>query len=157
VPARIAIWDSAQDAWVTDNIDLFSELSAAYSETWPTSGTTRNGRAYARPTSAPPTDDSAFSSLLPTPDAQAGNRGERSPEALANGERQTNINDLPRLLPTPRTSDTNGAGSHGTGGPDLRTVASLLPTPTSRDHKGANQRQDGTCLTGALLPTILED
>jgi hypothetical protein len=27
-----------------------------------------------------------------------------------------------RLLPTPRTSDANGAGEHGTGGPDLRTV-----------------------------------
>lgn len=29
----------------------------------------------------------------------------------------------------------------------------LLPTPTSRDHKGRNQRDDDTCLTGALLPT----
>ena len=29
----------------------------------------------------------------------------------------------------------------------------LLPTPTARDHKGHNQRQDETCLTGALLPT----
>lgn len=29
----------------------------------------------------------------------------------------------------------------------------LLPTPTSRDHKGPNQRQDDTCLHGALLPT----
>ena len=28
-----------------------------------------------------------------------------------------------------------------------------LPTPTSRDHKGRNQRDDATCLTGALLPT----
>jgi DNA (cytosine-5)-methyltransferase 1 len=27
------------------------------------------------------------------------------------------------------------------------------PTPTSRDHKGRNQRDDATCLTGALLPT----
>lgn len=30
------------------------------------------------------------------------------------------------LLPTPRTSDANGAGAHGDGGPDLRTVASTL-------------------------------
>jgi len=35
------------------------------------------------------------------------------------------------LMPTPRTSDTNGAGEHGTGGPDLRTVVSLLPTPAA--------------------------
>ena len=36
-----------------------------------------------------------------------------------------------RLLPTPRTSDTNGAGVHGDGGMDLRTAVSLLPTPTT--------------------------
>jgi DNA (cytosine-5)-methyltransferase 1 len=59
------------------------------------------------------------------------------------------------LLPSPRTSDTNGAGHHGDGGMDLRTALSLLPTPTSRDHKGRNQRDDETCLTGALLPTPL--
>lgn len=31
-----------------------------------------------------------------------------------------------KLLPPPRVSDTNGAGLHGTGGPDLRTAVSLL-------------------------------
>lgn len=36
-----------------------------------------------------------------------------------------------RLLPSPRTSDTNGAGVHGDGGLDLRTAVSLLPTPTT--------------------------
>lgn len=40
------------------------------------------------------------------------------------------------LLPTPRTSDANGAGAHGEGGVDLRTAVSLLPTPTTQD--GAN-------------------
>ena len=29
-------------------------------------------------------------------------------------------------LPTPRSSDTNGAGQHGTGGLDLRTVVASL-------------------------------
>jgi hypothetical protein len=37
------------------------------------------------------------------------------------------------LLPTPRTSDTNGAGSHGDGGLDLRTTVKLLPTPAVND------------------------
>ncbi|QKW15310.1 DNA cytosine methyltransferase [Verrucosispora sp. NA02020] len=37
------------------------------------------------------------------------------------------------LLPTPRTSDTNGAGAHGDGGLDLRTVVSMLPTPRASD------------------------
>ena len=35
------------------------------------------------------------------------------------------------LLPTPRSSDTNGAGVHGRGGLDLRPAIDLLPTPTS--------------------------
>ena len=33
------------------------------------------------------------------------------------------------LLPTPRSSDTNGAGVHGKGGLDLRSAIDLLPTP----------------------------
>ena len=41
-----------------------------------------------------------------------------------------------RLLPTPRTSDTNGAGAHGQGGLDLRTAATLLPTPTTQPDTG---------------------
>lgn len=31
-----------------------------------------------------------------------------------------------RLLPTPRALDANGAGKHGTGGPDLRTVLTCI-------------------------------
>jgi DNA (cytosine-5)-methyltransferase 1 len=41
------------------------------------------------------------------------------------------------LLPSPRTSDTNGAGLHGDGGLDLRTAVTLLPTPVVTDAKGA--------------------
>jgi len=46
------------------------------------------------------------------------------------------------LLPTPRTSDTNGAGQHGDGGLDLRTAVTLLPTPRASDGEkgGPNQR-----------------
>jgi hypothetical protein len=46
------------------------------------------------------------------------------------------------LLPTPRTSDTNGAGSHGTGGPDLRTTVTLLPTPAVNDMGAGKTVQD---------------
>ena len=46
------------------------------------------------------------------------------------------------LLPTPRSSDTNGPGAHGSGGMDLRTAATLLPTPRATDGTkgGPNQR-----------------
>lgn len=40
------------------------------------------------------------------------------------------------LLPTPRTSDTNGPGVHGTGGQDQRTVVDLLPTPRAYEGGG---------------------
>ena len=40
-------------------------------------------------------------------------------------------------LPTPRTSDSNGAGGHGSGGPDLRTTISMLPTPRATDGTDA--------------------
>jgi hypothetical protein len=43
-----------------------------------------------------------------------------------------------QLLPTPRTTDTNGAGTHGDGGMDLRTAVTLLPTPTATRY-GNNQ------------------
>lgn len=39
----------------------------------------------------------------------------------------------PSLLPTPRTTDSHGAGEHGQGGMDLRTTISLLPTPAVND------------------------
>ncbi len=33
---------------------------------------------------------------------------------------------------------------------NLRTAVHLLPTPTTRDHKGRNQRDDDSCLPGAV-------
>lgn len=66
-------------------------------------------------------------------------------------------------MPTPTASDGNGAGGHGTGGPDLRTEIRTLPTPTASDYKGstvgrrepgAHRSQLGAFVEGgALLPT----
>lgn len=96
--------------------------------------------------------------LLPTPRASEHQR--RSPESaqrIIDSGSDPNLAGIVALLPTPRSNEANGTGDHGTGGPDLRTlVDSLLPTPTSRDHKGRNQRDDTTCLPGAIhyLPSI---
>lgn len=59
------------------------------------------------------------------------------------------------LLPTPRTSDTNGAGIHGNGGMDLRTAVTLLPTPRATDgtHGGPNQRGSSGDL---MLPSAVQ-
>jgi DNA (cytosine-5)-methyltransferase 1 len=67
------------------------------------------------------------------------------------------------LLPTPQSFDGVGSGYRSRKfsekqdakllGGVVKELFDLLPTPTSRDHKGPNQRQDDTCLHGALLPT----
>lgn len=60
------------------------------------------------------------------------------------------------MLPTPRTSDTNGAGAHGTGGIDLRTAIATMPTPRATDgtHGGPNQRGSSGDL---MLPSAVQD
>ena len=45
-----------------------------------------------------------------------------------------------RLLPTPTTSDTNGTGAHGDGGPDLRTAIGDLTSQLSDDGKPSPDR-----------------
>lgn len=74
-PVPIAKWDSARDAWVSPgSIDLFSELSDVFSETFPTSVSMRKSLVYARPTQVHHTNASG-SSLLPTPEAKLSDSG----------------------------------------------------------------------------------
>lgn len=66
----IAVWNTARDVWeIPQTEGLFCEHLDVYSETFPTSGMTRNGMAYELPTWAPRMDGSGFSLLpvLPTP------------------------------------------------------------------------------------------
>ena len=57
------------------------------------------------------------------------------------------------LLPTPTTLEIERRGSDRSDELLLAGQVKNLPTPTSRDHKGRNQRNDASCLPGALLPT----
>ena len=63
---ELATWNPERDVWETDQGDLISGHLAVFSETWPTSGSMRNGTAFPRPTLEPATDDSGCS-YLPTP------------------------------------------------------------------------------------------
>src|SRR5690349_7077104 len=111
-PRLTVVWNSTLRLWLKKpQQDGFFELLEPYSETWPPSGSMRSGCAWPLRRSALPTPASGSSS----------SRG--------------------RLLPTPRTSDTNGPGLHGDGGPDLRTAISLLPTPIATDFKGSGATQ----------------
>ena len=60
-------WNPQRELWETEQADLFSAQQEPFSETWPTSGMTRNGRLLPLPMSAHPTDANGCSSLLPTP------------------------------------------------------------------------------------------
>lgn len=99
--------------------------STPSSPTLPGWGSMRGGELFERPTPAPLTAarDCSSSLLLPTSRATDGEKGGPN-QVNGRGVRDS----LPGLAPT------------------------LLPTPTSRDHKGRIQRDDQTCLPGALLP-----
>lgn len=139
--------------------------STRSSPTLPPSGSMRNGELWAAAKLVPLTGETAYGSLLPTPVAHDDGK---SPEAhLAMKQRMgnrysiTSLAVLARsewkqpklatvanaLLPTPRASDSNGPGTHGTGGHDLRTAIDLLPTPTLSDgsggHHAPNLRWEG--------------
>ena len=82
MPKRIATWSTTRDVWETEQGDLLSGRSDVFSETWPTSGMTRNGVAYERPTWAPATSATgSFSSpddkTLPTPTTRDWKDGAR--------------------------------------------------------------------------------
>lgn len=53
-----------------------------------------------------------------------------------------------QLLPTPRTSDTNGPGAHGDGGMDLRTAVTQWG-----DYESAIRRAELACGRPAPSPT----
>jgi hypothetical protein len=77
---------------------------------------------------------SAAVTLLPTPRASAreNRQTKRSPSQEAGEHGLCLAAEACMLLPTPTKSDANGAGSHGTGGADLRTTISALTSTGDR-------------------------
>ena len=66
---QIAEWNTDLKLWGNSETDLLSERWEPFLETWPTSGTMRNGRVYELPMQESPTSDLEYSSL-PTPKAR---------------------------------------------------------------------------------------
>ncbi len=124
-------WNPATQLWETEQADLFSGQQEPFSETWPTSGMTRNGQLLPLPTSAPPTAANESSSLLPTPAAGNFNDGEDAQQWLA---RQAAVKE--------RLNNGNGMGM------PLSVAVQLLPTPVAMDSVGArnatSSRQPGS-------------
>ena len=108
--------------------------SEMFSGTWPNRGSMRSGACFEHPTWVPPINVPGCSSLLGTPTAHERTH---SPRPVDHGIQLAN---QVALLPTPRTSDTNGTGLHGAGGMDLRTAITLLPTPRAQNGEERNSK-----------------
>jgi len=126
--APFAYFDRDTCSWRTSQGSLL-EGSGEFCTIWPIQGSWDRGFAWELAISERRIDESGSSfSLLPTPGAGM----------VANGNGQT--------------PEARLARGHG---PYLNDIGHLLPTPQARDFKGRNQRDDATCLPGAvrLLPT----
>lgn len=137
-------------------MNLFCGHSVPFSQTWPASGSMRNGRSSERPMSALPTSvsDASSSPGLPTPRARDA-RGRGFADQLPN---------IVQLLPTPTVSEANGIGHAADGGMNLRHTISLLPTPRASENENRQTKRSpsqeagthGKCLAAEvahLLPT----
>ncbi len=124
MPKRIATWNPKTQLWETDQADLFSEQQEPFSETWPTSGMTRNGQLLPLPMSAHHTAESAYS-YLPTPRSSRGSSTTETAYALGGKRSDDNRTQGEVLLPTPRATD-------GTkGGPNQRGSSGDLMLPSA--------------------------
>ena len=139
-----------------------TERSETYSGAWPRSGSMRSGRVFPRPVSAPLTDATAFSSLLPTPTASTygSNRGGSSGRV---GVKRHSLDALARLgllLPTPTRKGNYNRPEVGTvSGEGLATaLLELLPTPLRRQRGGrgaASVESGGGQTTWGVLTSLL--
>lgn len=136
-PSRtpFATYDPDTSSWRTSQPSLFSGSLPEQSVTWPVSGMTRNGAAYARPMSVPHTDATGVSSLLPTPTASEAT-GAGYTDRANGGGRNLRTEVVEKLLPTPRTTDLKSTVrkhvKQGQGTLAETVAVHLLPTPTAR-------------------------
>ena len=173
-PRQLATWNPDRDPWETDQLSIFEPL-AAYSETLPRSGMTRDGRLYEHLTLAHPTTARGFSSSpsLPTLVAQpSGNTPENHLRKKPGCKVVTDLAILVenglletggKMLPTPRASDPANSSSHSSPGfrPQLgevaRTLAVVLPTPAASDATGGGTdpaNREGH--TGQIIDAVLD-
>lgn len=128
--ASFASWDPESCLWKTCQGSLFEDLEP-YLETWPISGSMRNGRACERQTAERPISGAAFSSLphtatYPTPSAarygsnQGGSMGRTGPVRLSLEAMATR-----GMWPTPTAGDAKGAGSRNLEGSKAHAGVSL--------------------------------
>lgn len=130
MPKQIAEWNTDLKLWGNLETDLLSERWEPYLETWPTSGTMRNGRVYELQTQERLTNASESLSL-PTPRAS-----EPGSTSVGYGD---SLNDFANRV-------VNGYA---------RKDLQILPTPKARDHQ-AEGYEAGLRRASPQVGTILK-
>jgi len=125
-------------------------------EILPASGMTQNGQLYERPTFRHHINANDGFVSLPTPTAR--DRVKRG-KKYAHISRPMHLSEA--FLPTPRAQNGEARNMNIWKRPldqpqNLENALALLPTPTARDWKGANQRNDTTCLHGAVMSRLFD-
>ncbi len=150
MPEPLASYDPATSSWRTSQLSLDGGLTE-FSETWPRSGTMRNGKCFPPPMSERPTSGND-SGLWPTPNASMNGYGadpekwEARRQELAkkygNNGLGMPLGIAVKLWPTPKSSpsgpDYARAGRDGSGGDDLATAVARWPTPKLRGLCGGS-------------------
>jgi hypothetical protein len=137
-PGSFARYDRSGSTWRTRQCSLLED-SEEYSETWPSSGSMRNGECLARPPLAPHISGTE-SGLLPTPVCvDTGSYFNKS--ASVGAARRPTLGAMAKhnLWPTPTVcGNYNRKGLTATSGDGLATAVRNFPTPTVAMRKGSS-------------------
>ena len=172
--ASFARFDRNSSSWKTPQLSLV-EGSTLSSETWPRSGTMRNGECWERPPLALLIDasESGFSrASIPTPTAgdakSSGSRqaeGSRAHPGISLTDYVRRDGGRGRMWPTPTVdAATERTTKYAQGGTSLSLAVRMLPTPTAQDaaNNGAQSQKErnspplNAVIGGALSPTWVE-
>ena len=165
-----AFYESQEHRWASSRMSLdFSaqDISGPSSVTWPKRGSMRNGACWEQTMSVPRIDasGSGFWPTYQTPSVEDASR-HGSAEGWREWEEdgrttQCRLRNQVQGYPTPRVSDGNEAGEHGTGGLDLMTAVARggatrqMPTPTANRRSGL-QSHGTNVILGSLSPDWVE-
>ena len=177
LPVSWASFDRNTSSWRMSQVCLVALLSnqadglAEYSETWPRSGTMRNGTAFQLPALVPLTDATECG-LLPTPkamDSRSAGPGTKIETLKRRASSGWGLNlaetaqvSAREMFPTPNArdwKDTTAASSLAAveGGHQitLGRAVHLWPTPTANRYSGL-QSHGNNAILGSLNPNWVE-
>lgn len=135
----LAFFDPESWSWRTSQGSLLSEAPPLL-DRLPPWGITQGGVLFELPMPSRLIDVRDGSALLGLPTPVVNDMG------AGNG--------LQSIRPEHRLGETSRAPGEPASDPDEHgqpECLRLLPTPTGRDHKGRNQRNDDSCLPGAIV------